>query len=491
MNEVSAPAPDHVASFLSSLPATVPPTGAVHHKALSLPFDRAGYDLAGFRRLVGSVPVIDDPVSVKRRSRDYYWFSPLVRKVLDGRYADLVVEPRDETEVMAVASACARLGIPLTVRGSGTGTYGQAVPLYGGVILDTSRLDAFVIEADRVTASAGARILAIDAAARRQRLELRMHPSTKKIATLGGYFCGGSGGIGSVTWGGLREPGNMLGARVISLEATPQAIDLTGAETGLVNRTFGTTGIVVSVTAPLAPAFDWIDHVVVFDQFPDALAFSHALASDPAITKKLVSTHAAESAVWLKPVLGMALPDGAALVLTMVADGAEARLSAVAKAHHGRITRSVSSAAAEADPKQTPVYEMSWGHTTLHALRQNPDISYLQALFPPGRVIETASAMWERFGAELPLHLEFIRYEGQVAANGAQLWPFTSVERLHEIIAVHEAAGIFIANPHVFTVEEGSRHKRVPGDQVGFKRRVDPAGLLNPGKMGAVSAAVL
>ena len=34
-----------------------------------------------------------------------------------------------------------------------------------------------------------------------------------------------------------------------------------------------------------------------------------------------------------------------------------------------------------------------------------------------------------------------------------------------------------------FTIEEGSGYRRVPGDQLGFKRRVDPLGLFNPGKM--------
>ena len=91
--------------------------------------------------------------------------------------------------------------------------------------------------------------------------------------------------------------------------------------------------------------------------------------------------------------------------------------------------------------------------------------------------------MHRTLGDELPLHMEFIRYEGELAANGAQLWPFTSKERLAEIIALHEDNGIPVANPHVFTVEDGSRHKRVPGDQLAFKARVDPYGLLNPGKM--------
>ncbi|MBV8925562.1 MAG: FAD-binding protein, partial [Bradyrhizobium sp.] len=43
--------------------------------------------------------------------------------------------------------------------------------------------------------------------------------------------------------------------------------------------------------------------------------------------------------------------------------------------------------------------------------------------------------------------------------------------------------GVYVANPHVYTVEDGSRYKRADADQLGFKREVDPFGLLNPGKM--------
>jgi hypothetical protein len=42
---------------------------------------------------------------------------------------------------------------------------------------------------------------------------------------------------------------------------------------------------------------------------------------------------------------------------------------------------------------------------------------------------------------------------------------------------------VLVANPHVFTLEDGSRHKRADADQLGFKAAVDPLGLLNPGKM--------
>ena len=408
-------------------------------------FDRELYDLDGFRKLVSGVTLLDDPVTLKRRSRDYFWFSPIAKEALDGKTADLVAVPKSVDEVKAIASAAARLRIPVTVRGLGTGTYGQAVPLHGGVVLDTSELtDILSVGADGFTAQAGAKVSAVEDAARAQGLELRMHPSTKKMATIGGYFCGGSGGIGSVTWGGLREEGNLHGARVITLEEDPQEIDLTGLDTNLVNRTFGSTGIVVEVSAPL----------------------------------ELVSFHAPASAHFLRPLVP-GLEFGQCAVLMMIDQSDLDRLPSGA----GRLILSQASDDREADPKLLPIYEMAWGHTTLHAIKQDRSVSYLQTLFPPGRIVETATLMHRTLGDELPLHMEFIRYEGELAANGAQLWPFTSKERLAEIIALHEDNGIPVANPHVFTVEDGSRHKRVPGDQLAFKARVDPYGLLNPGKM--------
>ncbi len=484
----AASAEDPTEAMIRALPA--PPTRSVLHKALSLPIDPELQDMAAFRRAIGNVAVLDDEVSLKRRSRDYHWFSPIVRAALEGRTAGLIVLPETESEIIRVASAAARLRIPITTRGAGTGTYGQAVPLYRGAVLDLSRhAGVLSIGEGRMRAKAGTKIFDAEAAARTCGLELRMHPSTKRAATIGGYFCGGSGGVGSVTWGGLREPGNMLAARVVTLETEPRVIELAGDDCGLVNRTFGTTGIVTEVELLLAPAQPWRDVLVSFPNFMDAVRFSHAVAADDGIIKRLVSTHQWESAAYLREPLGDVIRDGEAAVLLMVAAGSEAAATRLAAAHGGAITLNDDALAREAAPGGLPLYECAWGHTTLHAIRQNPTISYLQALFPPHRIVESVEAMWRMFGAELPIHLEFIRYDGKVAANGAQLWPFTSVERLDEIIAAHEAAGIPIANPHVFTVEEGSRHKRVPGDQMSFKRSVDPLGLLNPGKMGAVETA--
>lgn len=290
------------------------------------------------------------------------------------------------------------------------------------------------------------------------------------MATIGGYFCGGSGGIGSVTWGGLREAGNLHGATVVTLEEEPQIIMLGGLDTNLVNRTFGSTGIVVDVSAPLEPARPWQDVVAAFADFDEALAYAHDVAANDAIAKRLVSFHVASCAHYLRPLIP-GLEAGQCAVLMMI-DSRD-----LEKLETKPVILSEPSDEREADPKRLPIYEMAWGHTTLHALKENRNLSYLQTLFPPGRIIETATKMHNALGDELPMHLEFIRYEGELAANGAQLWPYTSPERLAEIIALHEEVGVPVANPHVFTVEDGSRHKRVPGDQLAFKAKVDPHGL--------------
>src|ERR1044071_10256371 len=98
------------------------------------------YHIEGFLKAIGDVPVTTDMQRVRLRSRDYFWYSPVLNKQLHGKSADIVVTPRNEADVIAIAAACARLRIPLTPRGAATGNYGQAVPLEGGVLLDLTNM---------------------------------------------------------------------------------------------------------------------------------------------------------------------------------------------------------------------------------------------------------------------------------------------------------------------------------------------------------------
>jgi FAD/FMN-containing dehydrogenase len=214
--------------------------------------------------LMAALPQLDwvtDAALVRQKSRDFFWYSPVLKRQLNGARADAVAVPRDEAGVVAVIRECVRRRIPLTPRGAGTGNYGQAMPLEGGVVLDLSALDTCLWARGGVLrAQAGAKLVACDEFAKREAGgELRFHPSTRRTATIGGFVAGGSSGIGSVTWGTLREPGNILGLRVLTMEEEPRALELRGHDIQKANHAYGTNGIITEVEMPLAPAQEWRD----------------------------------------------------------------------------------------------------------------------------------------------------------------------------------------------------------------------------------------
>jgi FAD/FMN-containing dehydrogenase len=434
------------------------------------------------RELDGTVAVETQPQKVRRRSRDFYWYSPVLKRRLDAVTADAVVTPRGETEVVRVLKAAYAHGVPVTPRGGGTGNYGQAMPLKGGIVLDLSEMTAVkAVGPGRVRVEAGRKLADVDAATvEHSRQELRLHPSTHKTGTIGGYVAGGSSGVGSITWGLLRDRGNILGLRVVTMEAEPRVLELRGAAIQQVNHAYGTNGIITELEMPLAPAYRWAEVLVAFPDLMEAARFADALAREDAILKKLVTVVAAPAAHdYLFADRGVAREEH--VVLVMVAEFAREALAEMLERSGARVAWE--GFADEGLPAgRQPLFEYAWNHTTLHALKYDRTITYLQTLFPPPSHLERVEHMARRFGDEVPMHLEFVRFGGQVACFGLQLVRYTTDERLYGIIRYHEENGCPIFDPHAYTLEEGGM-KRVDHAQLAFKREADPRGLLNPGKM--------
>ncbi|MFN3854353.1 MAG: FAD-binding oxidoreductase [Phreatobacter sp.] len=439
----------------------------------------ARHDIPALLLLLGDVPVVTEPVIVRRRSRDFFWYSPILAEQLKAVAADIIVQPRDEADVIRTAAACARLRIPLTVRAGGTGNYGQAMPLEGGVLLDMTALSGVLWQRPGIVrARAGTNLLALDRATRADGYELRMHPSTKRTATLGGFVAGGSGGVGSVTYGGLREPGNILAARIVTVEEEPRILELRQDAAQKVNRAYGTTGIITELEMPTAPAWPWIDVIVAFDTFEEAFAAGRDIAHADGVVKKLLSPIA-----WPIPAhfgaLKAACPEGKAILIAMIAEPFMESFRTIL-AGRGTVTLEAPS---QEGPGQVPLYEFAWNHTTLQWLKTDRSITYLQLLYPHDRLEASVLEMQALFADEVLPHLEFIRFAGKITCSALPIVRYTTPERLNAIIAEHEGHGVMVANPHVVGLEGGSRHKRADADQLGFKAEVDPMGLLNPGKM--------
>ena len=443
--------------------------------------------IAEFAQAIAPIPVIDEPALVKQKSRDFYWYSPILKKQLREVSAELVVMPRNLDEVIAVARECAARRIPLTARGAGTGNYGQAMPLAGGVVLDMSLMTAVkAFAGGTIRVEPGLKLIDLEAVTLPAGWELRFHPSTRRTATIGGFIAGGSSGVGAINYGGLRERGNVLGLTIVTMEAEPRVIALRGDEVQKAIHAYGTNGIIVELEIALARAWPWAEAVVALPDFMSAARFGQSLGEAEGIIKKLITPVAWGAAQYFKP-LRSCVPDGQAIVITMIAEASMAAFAALVRQAGGTICFERRPGGATVDDVP-PLYEFTWNHTTLHALKADRSITYLQMSFPPPKHLELVERMLGLFGDETPMHLEFVRSNGVIACIGLQLVRFTSPERLAEIIRLYEENGCTVFNPHTCVLEDGGM-KIVDEAQLAFKKLADPLGLLNPGKMRAWTEA--
>jgi FAD/FMN-containing dehydrogenase len=440
-------------------------------------------DIAALKADLAAFKVEDNPAIVKQKSRDFFWYSPVLKRQLDHVTGDLVVSPRSEAEVIEILRTCFRHGVPVTPRGTGTGNYGQAMPLSRGVVLSLADMNAVKsVQRGRVVVEAGAVLANIDRETRKTGQELRLHPSTYATATIGGFIAGGSGGVGSINWGGLRDIGNVLKLRVVTMEEEPRVLEMTGADLLKVMHAYGTNGIITELELPLDAAYDWVDVLVGFDDFLKAAAFANDIANRDGLLFKEIAPIAAPIPYDYFLRHQKFLRRDQSVVCVMVAPHAVEPFLMLAQRSRGEVVYR-SDTTSEADRKGLPpVYELTWNHTTLRGLRVDPTITYLQVLYPFPDHLERVATMTRLLGDEVPGHLEFIRFDGNVCCTGLPIVRFTTEERLDEIVRLHEENGCPIFNPHRYTLEEGGM-KQTDAIQLAFKHEADPKGLLNPGKM--------
>lgn len=131
-----------------------------------------------------------------------------------------VVFPRTRLHVINAVAACRRLAVPITCRGAGTSTSGQAVG--AGVVLDFSRYYNRLLhldpEARVATVQPGIVLDDLQAAAAPHGLRFGPDPSTHSRCTLGGMIGNNACGSHSVAWGRTAE--NVVELEVLTYRGT-------------------------------------------------------------------------------------------------------------------------------------------------------------------------------------------------------------------------------------------------------------------------------
>lgn len=124
------------------------------------------------------------------------------------RPPDYIVHPGSAEEISEIMKIANNYKIPVVPWGGGSGTQGGALPVYGGILLDTKRLDE-IIEIDEksltVTAQAGIILSQLEWTVNEKNLMLPHYPASANCATLGGSLAPRGTGTMSTKYGKAED----------------------------------------------------------------------------------------------------------------------------------------------------------------------------------------------------------------------------------------------------------------------------------------------
>lgn len=396
-------------------------------------------------------------------STDYSWLSPVLDAHLPRTLPDVVVTPRSTEDLRRVLALAHRYGSAVTARGRATANYGQCVPLAAGIVLDVTKLKG-VLEVGEgwIRAEPGTSFVKLETEAARTGQELAIIPSTVR-STLAGFIAGGSAGPGTIE-NGMNHEGFVLGLDAMSCTDSPELVTFEGEDTDPHVHGFGTTGVITAATVALRPARKWHGLFASFDHLDPAAHAGQAMLSFEPPPRMLAVT---------EPRLAGLFPDdpgiepGRVNLRALVDESVLAEARAVVADAGGRVTQVRTDAAHF-------MYSTVQNHCTLRAKRVEPNLFHV--LLRGDNTVGNGDLLHEAFPDGM-IQLEGGRVAGERTFAGRILAPHRSDEEIFAGMEALVSAGIGVGNPHTWLVS------RAPETKVETARRMDPEGLLNPGKL--------
>ena len=176
-------------------------------------------------------------------------------------YPEVVCEAESTEEVSAILRVCYDNNIPVTPRGAGTGLVGGCVPLCGGVVLCTTRMNKILsYDMNNLVVHIQPGVLLCDLAADALTHGLMYPPDPgEKTATVGGTVSTNAGGMRAVKYGVTRD--YVLAMTVVLPDGRVMELGKTVCKTSsgysllhLMIGSEGTLGVITELTLKLIPA---------------------------------------------------------------------------------------------------------------------------------------------------------------------------------------------------------------------------------------------
>ena len=270
--------------------------------------------------------IIDDPEKLEYYRNDLNVdLPPLIRDLMLKSLPDLILQPAVEEHLLEIFAFAREHRIPLTVRGAGTWGYGGAVPTHGGILIDLGLMDTIQVDSDvlQVTVGPGARFLDIHRELERDGLTL-LSMTSGKGGTLTGWMATGGMGFGTFSHGPVKN--QLVSLRVITPEGKIRDLSSEDPEMGYFLSTEGQMGIIVKATLKVGrrPS-QWYPFLIRYKEPAAAYAFVKQLALHPSIKPNDLIVYHSELTQILKAQSngGLSIEDGN-LVLVVFEDNEKA-----------------------------------------------------------------------------------------------------------------------------------------------------------------------
>lgn len=459
--------------------------------------------IAELRTIVGDAHILfGDPETLEPFAHD---------EIPDRRYAhrpEVVVNPCTAHEIAAILKLANRERVPVTPRGAGSGLSGGAVPIHGGIVLRSDRLNQIleldlenmvaVVEPGVVTAQINERLADTG-------FFYAGYPMSQETCSVGGNVAENAGGGKAVKYGVTAR--YVLGLEVVT--PTGEIVQLGGKlikdVTGynlvqLMVGSEGTLGVFTKVFLRLIPKpRASVDLLCAFGDSQSAVAVVPRLMAATGITPTALEFIDARSFAQSCRYLNESLPyseNGAVLIVTV--DGSD---EAQVERDYQVIGRFISEHGAQevyvADNKTTS--ERIWtvrrsiaeSYAQISPHQANEDLVVPPAAIPA--LVAGMQALAVEFGVHVPayghagdgnIHTRIVKNPEWSMAE----WEETLPRILRRLYALTADLGGRLSGEHGI----GHKRKQYMGQFVSpeymelmrsLKRAWDPLGILNPGKI--------
>ncbi len=417
---------------------------------------------AELRELLGDEGVSLQDAALDRASVDGARLSPILVEQMPLGRAELVAWPTSAELIAKTVAAAVRHQVPITPRGKGTGNYGQAIPMSGGLVLDTTRARSIVEIGDGyAVVEAGVAMAAIEHAANATGQQILLYPSTAN-SSIGGFLSGGSGGTGSIRHGMLHH-GFALALDVVHARPDAELQHFEGEAAEPYIHNYGTAGIIARAKVKLEPLQPWRGFFASFPTYEQALSVIRPFAQ-------------------LKPTPRLVSADPVTLAEALPSDpGIPAGRSSLRAILDEASLEAATALVLEAGGRIEDVREGTQAMLKISRISYNHPIEWLQKAFP-GKYfhVEVAGdALVDRiheveqvyFGGMLHIEAQKDRPIGMLAGI------YSSAEEVYAGFDRLTELGVGFHNCHQWYVDYQ------PERTAELARTTDPQGLLNPGKL--------